>query len=67
MKLKVIKGIKKSDTEKEIDEFEIVLKLYLLGTIKKNKIVDISCFYGVGIEDLIILVNRIGGNQNVLY
>lgn len=67
MKLKVIKGIEKSDAEKEMDEFGVILKLYLLGTIKKNRIVDISCFYGVGIEDLIILVNRIGGNQNVLY
>ena len=67
MKLKVIKGIEKSSAEKEMDEFEVILKLYLLGTAKKNKIVDISCFYGISIDDLITLVNRIGGNENVLY
>ena len=50
-----------------MDEFEVILKLYLLGTAKKNKIIDISCFYGVSIEDLITLINRIGGNVNVLY
>ena len=49
MKLKVIKGIEKSSAEKEMDEFEVILKLYLLGTAKKNKIIDISCFYGVSI------------------
>lgn len=67
MKLKVIKGIEKSSAEKEMDEFEVILKLYLLGSAKKNKIIDISCFYGVSIEDLITLINRIGGNVNVLY
>ncbi|MGM9544065.1 MAG: hypothetical protein ACI3T9_03710 [Romboutsia timonensis] len=67
MKLKVIKGIEQSYAEKEMDEFEVILKLYLLGATRKNKIVDISCFYGVSIEDLIALVNRIGGNENVLY
>lgn len=67
MKLKVIKGIEKSSAEKEMDEFEVILKLYLLGAAKKNKIIDISCFYGVSIEDLITLINRIGGNVNVLY
>ena len=67
MKLKVIKGIEKSSAEKEMDEFEVILKLYLLGTAKKNKIIDISCFYEVSIEDLITLINRIGGNVNVLY
>ena len=67
MKLKVIKGIEKSNAEKEMDEFEVILKLYLLGTAKKNKIIYISCFYGVSIEDLITLINRIGGNVNVLY
>ena len=67
MKLKVIKGIEKSSAEKEMDEFEVILKLYLLGATSKNKIVDISCFYGISIDDLIALVNRIGGNENVLY
>lgn len=67
MKLKVIKGIEKSSAEKEMDEFEVILKLYLLEATKKNKIIDISCFYGVSIEDLITLINRIGGEQNVLY
>lgn len=61
MKLKVIKGIEKSSAEKEMDEFEVILKLYLLKATKKNKIIDISCFYGVSIEDLITLINRIGG------
>ncbi len=67
MKLKVIKGIEKSSAEKEMDEFEVILKLYLLEATKENKIIDISCFYGVSIEDLITLINRIGGEQNVLY
>lgn len=67
MKLKVIKGTEHSNAEKEMDEFEVILKLYLLGAINKNKIVDISCFYGISIDDLITLVNRIGGNENVLY
>ena len=67
MKLKVIKGIEQSSAEKEMDKFEVILKLYLLGATSKNKIVDISCFYGISIDDLISLVNRIGGNENVLY
>ena len=67
MKLKVIKGIEQSSAEKEMDKFEVILKLYLLGSTSKNKIVDISCFYGISIDDLITLVNRIGGNENVLY
>lgn len=67
MKLKVIKGIEKSSAEKEMDEFEVILKLYLLEATKKNKIIDINCFYEVSIEDLITLINRIGGEQNVLY
>ena len=67
MKLKVIKGTEHSNAEKEMDEFEVILKLYLLGVTNKNKIVDISCFYGISINDLIALVNRIGGNENVLY
>ena len=67
MKLKVIKGIEQSSAEKEMDKFEVILKLYLLGATSKNKIVDISCFYRISIDDLITLVNRIGGNENVLY
>ena len=67
MKLKVIKGTEHSNAEKEMDEFEVILKLYLLGVTNKNKIVDISCFYGISINDLIALVNRIGGNETVLY
>lgn len=67
MKLKVIKGIEQSSAEKEMDKFEVILKLYLLGATSKNKLVDISCFYGISIDDLIALVNRIGGNENVLY
>ena len=67
MKLKVIKGTEHSNAKKEMDEFEVILKLYLLGATSKNKIIDISCFYGVSIEDLITLINRIGGNINVLY
>lgn len=67
MKLKVIKGTEHSNAEKKMDEFEVILKLYLLGANSKNKIVDISCFYEISIDDLITLVNRIGGNENVLY
>ena len=67
MKLKVIKGTKQTDAKNEMDEFEVILKLYLLGNSRKNKIVDISCFYEATVEDLITLINRIGGNENVLY
>ena len=61
MKLKVLEGTKQSEAEKEMNEFEVILKLYLLEATRKNKIVDISCFYGISIEDLIALVNSIGG------
>jgi hypothetical protein len=64
MKFEVIENNKLPLAQKEINEFETLLKLHLLGgttVIKQKKIVDISCFYGISVEDLITIINKVGG------
>jgi hypothetical protein len=61
MKFKVIENNDLPFAQKEINEFESLLKLHLLGSTINQKVVDISCFYGIAVEDLVTIVNRIGG------
>lgn len=64
MKFKIIEGgLELSEEErfvqKEMQEFEWLLKRLLLGSTINNKIVDISCFYDISIDELIQIVNQI--------
>lgn len=62
-RLRLIKGklVEEDFATSEINSFETLLKTYLLKNEKKGKIIDISCFYNIECDDLIGLVNRIGG------
>ena len=46
--------------DEELKEFTILLKCFFLDKMKPTKIVDISCFYGKTVEQLVDLVNGIG-------
>lgn len=65
MKFKLIKGKEMDLAEKlaydEFLTFCVLIKKYLLRDLITKKVVDISCFYNIHIDDLTSLVNRIGG------
>lgn len=47
--------------DKEMNEFVYLLKRFLIGNTKHKKVIDISCFYNTDVDQLIELVNKIGG------
>ena len=65
-KIKVIenpkfKNLNENDliADKEIKAFTLLLKRFLIGNTKYKKIIDISCFYNMEVEQLIELINKL--------
>lgn len=63
MEFKVIQGKQLTENdllvEKETMILSNILKRIILGDVAKRHIVDISCFYGKDIDDLLKLTNII--------